>query len=216
MNNNCKLQKIENILEVNKNIEKSSNDYEKIMFIYKAGIKEIQNKIEILQEEAKLFYNYDLIDHINTRLKTPESIIRKMKNRQLEYTYKEMIKNINDIAGIRIICIKKEDIYKIRKLIENIPGTKIIKEKDYITNPKPSGYSSYHIVINVPVCLSQRIIYVKVEIQIRTLAMHFWASIEHKAKYKSNNEITKKEAKQLIQYAKIINKLDSKMMSIKT
>ena len=182
------------------------------MFIYKTAIKEIENKLEILKEEAKLFYDYDLIDYINTRLKTPESIIKKMKNRQLEYTYKEMIKNINDIAGIRIICIKKEDIYNIRKLIENLPGIRILKEKDYIRNPKPSGYSSYHMIIDVPVCLSQRIIYVEVEIQIRTLAMHFWASIEHKAKYKSDKEITKAESKQLIQYAKLINKLDNKML----
>lgn len=212
MKKNTELQKIENYLEAENNIEINSKEFEKIMFIYKMTIKEIENKLEILKEEFKIFYDYNLIDHINTRIKSPESIIKKMSNKQLEFTYKEMIKNINDIAGIRTICPVKQDIYTIRNLIMNLPGIKIIKEKDYVSTPKKSGYSSYHMIIEVPITLSQNSVYVKCEIQIRTLAMDFWASLEHKIKYKSKKEITKAESKQLIEIAKTINKLDNKMM----
>lgn len=212
MNKNTKLQKVENFLESKKNIEINSKDFEKIMFIYKVAIKEMQTKLEILEEEFKIFYEYDIIDHINTRIKTPESIIKKMKNKEVKHTYKEMIKNINDIAGIRIICPLKSDIYTVRNLITNLPDIRVLKEKDYVRNPKKSGYSSYHIIAEVPISLSQNLIYVKAEIQIRTLAMDFWASIEHKIKYKNKNEITKVASKELIQCAKIINKLDNKMM----
>ena len=212
MNKNTELQKVENFLESKKSIETNSRDFEKIMFIYKVAIKEIQTKLEILKEEFKIFYEYDIIDHINTRIKTPESIIKTMKNKEVKHTYKEMIKNINDIAGIRIICPLKNDIYTIRNLITNIPNIKILKEKDYVRNPKKSGYSSYHIIVEVPILLSQNLIYAKVEIQIRTLAMDFWASIEHKIKYKNKKEITKANSKELIQCAKIINKLDNKML----
>lgn len=216
MNKNTELQKIENLMEIDKKIEPNSEEFGKIMFIYKVAIKEINTKLEILKDEFKLFYNYDLIDHINTRIKSTKSITKKMKDKGLKYTYKEMIKNINDIAGIRAICPVQTDIYSIRNLITKIPGVKVIKEKDYVRNPKKSGYSSYHMIIEVPVTLSQTSIYVKVEVQIRTLAMDFWASIEHKMKYKSDKEVTKATSKELIQCAKIVNKLDNKMMLLNT
>lgn len=206
------LQKIENLMEIDKIIEPNSKEFEKLMFIYKVAIKEINKKLEILKEESKLFYNYDLIDHINTRIKSPESITNKMKDKSLQYTYKEMIKNINDIAGIRAVCHIQKDIYSIRNLISKIPGVKVLKEKDYVRNPKKSGYSSYHMIIEVPITLAQNFIYVKVEVQIRTLAMDFWASIEHSVKYKTDKEVTKATSKELIQCAKMVNKLDNKMM----
>ena len=199
-------------MEVEKIIETDSKDFEKIMFIYNMAIKELSAKLEILKEEYKLFYDYDLIDHINTRIKTPQSITKKMQNKGLNYTYKNMIKNINDIAGIRVICPLKDDIYTIRNLIANIPGIKIVKEKDYVRNPKKSGYQSYHTIIDIPVTLSQGTIFVRVEIQIRTLAMDFWASIEHKMKYKTNKEVTKATSKELVHCAKIVNNLDNRIM----
>lgn len=212
MNKKAELQNIEKFLEAEKNIEVDSKDFEKIMFIYKVAIKEIQSKLEILKDEYEMFYNYDLIDHINTRIKSPDSILKKMNDKEIKYTYKEMIENINDIAGIRVICPLKKEIYSVRNLITNLPGIKILKEKDYVQNPKKSGYSSYHMIIEVPVTLSKSVVYVKVEIQIRTLAMDFWASLEHKMKYKPEKEITKSNSKELVQCAKIINKLDNKMM----
>ena len=135
-----------------------------------------------------------------------------MEKRNLNLNYKEMIENINDIAGIRIICPLKKDIFSIKALIEKLPNINILTEKDYVTHPKESGYSSYHIIVEVPVTLSKNIVYVKVEIQIRTIAMDFWANLEHKMKYKPEESIDKKTSKEWISCAKIIQKLDNKMM----
>ena len=206
------LAKVEKYIDYNKKLEADDKTFEKLMFIYSTAIKELQTKIEIMKDEFKIFYNYDLIDHINTRIKTPESIKKKMQKRNLELNYKEMIENINDIAGLRIICPLKKDIFSIRNLIEKLPEINVITEKDYVTHPKESGYSSYHIIVEVPVTLSQNIVYVKVEIQIRTIAMDFWASLEHKMKYKPEEEIDKKSSKEWVNCAKTIQKLDNKMM----
>jgi len=206
------LIKMENFLDYNKTIKKSDNTFEKLMLIYSMGIRELETKIEILKDEYKVFYEYDLIDHINTRIKSPESIIKKMKDKNLKCTYREMIENINDIAGIRIVCPLKKDIFSVRNLVKRFPGVQVLKEKDYVSNPKKSGYSSYHIILQVPITLSQDIIYVKVEIQIRTLAMDFWASLEHNMKYKTEDEVDKKKSSELVKCAKMINKLDNKMM----
>ena len=202
---------MKNFLSYDEKIEEKTNTFEKLMTIYEMAITELETKLNILQKEFKVFYNYDLIDHINTRIKQPESIVNKMKKKGYELTYKEMIENINDIAGVRIICQLKDDIFKIRNLIEELPGIQIEKEKDYVNHPKESGYSSYHMIIKIPVTLSKQTIYVKVEIQIRTMAMDFWASLEHKMKYKTDKEVNKKTSKELVNYAKIVNKMDNKM-----
>ena len=206
------LARVNNFIDYNKKLELNDKTFEKLMYIYTAAIKELQTKVEIMKDEFKIFYNYDLIDHVNTRIKTPESIIQKMKKRNLALNYKEMIENINDIAGIRIICPLKKDIFSIRNLIEKLPEVNVLTEKDYVTHPKESGYSSYHIIVEVPITLSQNIVYVKVEIQIRTIAMDFWASLEHKMKYKPEEEIDKKSSKEWVSCAKVIQKLDNKMM----
>lgn len=209
------LLKINNFLEESENIEKSSKTFEKLMFIYSVAMKELVTKIEIVKDEFKIFYDYELIDHINNRIKNPESILKKMQDKECELTYKEMINNINDIAGIRVICPLKKDIFSIRNLIANLPGIRVVNEKDYVTHPKKSGYSSYHLILEVPITLSQKIMYVRVEVQIRTKAMDYWASIEHKIKYKSNDKLSKSASKELIKYAKIINKIDDNMMTLK-
>ena len=209
------LIKIENILATNEPIKVQEKTFEKLMFIYSVAIKELTTKLEILKEEFSIFYNYELMDHIKTRIKKPNSIIKKMKDKNYELTYEKMIQNINDIAGVRVIVPLKNDIYTIRNLLSGIPGLHILKEKDYVTNPKKSGYMSYHLIVEVPINLSQKLIYVKVEIQIRTIAMDFWASIEHKAKYKTKDKPSKKCSKDLIECAKMISKLDDKMMYLK-
>ena len=200
------------LLKKNEKIEKNTKTFEKIMFLYSVAIREMETKLEIIKEEFKLFYDYELIDHMQTRIKKPESIANKMKARGLQLTYQNMIENINDIAGVRVICPLKKDVFSIRDLIRKIPGVKVLKEKDYITNPKNSGYSSYHMILEVPIILSQKIMYVKLEVQIRTMAMDFWASLEHKLKYKPQAEITKSASKELVSYAKMVHKLDNKMM----
>ena len=209
---NTDLIEMETFLNYEEKIEVKEKTFEKLMFIYSIAIRELKNKIEIMKDEFKIFYNYDLIDHINTRIKSPESILKKMEKKSCELTYKEMVENINDIAGIRVICPLKKDIFSIKNLISELPGVEVIKEKDYVTNPKESGYSSYHMIVEVPVVLSQKELYVKAEIQIRTMAMDFWASLEHKMKYKTDGKVNKKVSKELINCAKMVSKLDNKMM----
>ncbi len=206
------LIKIENFMNYNQAIKIEDETFQKLMFIYSVAIRELETKIEILKDEFKIFYDYELMDYIDTRIKTAESIMQKMQKRNIPLTYRHMIENINDIAGIRIICPLKKDIFSIKDLIQKLPGVNILKEKDYITHPKKSGYSSYHLIVEVPVTLSHQNIYVKVEIQIRTIAMDFWSTLEHKVKYKSDLKLSSKESKEWVNCAKIINKLDQKMM----
>ena len=193
------------LLRKDEKIEKNTKSFEKIMFLYSVASKELQTKLEIIKDEFKLFYDYDLIDHMQTRIKKPDSIVNKMKSRGLDITYQNMIENINDIAGIRVICPLKKDVFSVRDLVRNIPGVGILKEKDYINNPKKSGYSSYHMILEVPISLSNKHMYVKVEVQIRTMAMDFWASLEHKLKYKPQSEITKASSKELVTCAKMMS-----------
>lgn len=207
---------IENCIEnKNEKLDVKEEPYEKLMFFYRTALKELEVQMNIIKDEFKIMYNYDLIDHINSRIKEPKNIIKKMEKKGYEKTYLNLIEKINDIAGIRIVCNLKDDIFFIRDLIKNISDIRILKEKDYVTTPKESGYSSYHMIVEVPVRLTQNTIYVKCEIQIRTLAMDFWASFEHKVKYKSDQDISKKASKELVSYAKIINKFDNKMMGLK-
>lgn len=206
---------IENFLEnKEEKLDVKEEPFEKLMFFYKSALKQLELQMEIIKEEFKLMYNYDLIDHVETRIKEPKSIIKKMEKKKYEKTYLNLIEKINDIAGIRIICNLKDDIFFIKDLIKQIPDIHILKEKDYVTNPKKSGYSSYHIIVEVPVKLTQRTIYVKAEIQIRTLAMDFWASFEHKVKYKTDKDVSKKTSKELVACAKMINRFDDKMAEI--
>lgn len=189
--------------------------FEKLMFFYKSALKQLELQMNIIKDEFKIMYNYDLIDHIESRIKEPKSIIKKMEKKKYKKTYINLIEKINDIAGIRIVCTLKDDIFFIRDLIKQMTEIHILKEKDYVTTPKASGYSSYHMIVEVPVRLTQDTIYVKCEIQIRTLAMDFWASFEHKVKYKTEHEVNKKTSKELVTCAKMINKFDNKMMTLK-
>lgn len=206
------LIKIENFINSNQSLKVENKTFQKVMFVYASAIQELETKLEILKNEFKILYQYNLIDHINTRIKDPKSIMNKMEKREIEKNYKNMIEKINDIAGIRVVCPLKKDIFVIKDLILKLPYINLVKEKDYVTHPKKSGYSSYHLIVEVPVELSCQTVYVKVEIQIRTIAMDFWSTLEHKAKYKATETITKQEEKEWVNCAKFINKLDNKMM----
>lgn len=207
---------IENFLEnKDEKLNVKEEPFDKLMFFYQSALKQLELQMSIIKEEFKLMYNYDLIDHIDTRIKEPKSIIKKMEKKKYQKTYLNLIEKVNDIAGMRIVCTLKDDIFFIKDLVKQIPDIHILKEKDYVTNPKPSGYSSYHMIVEIPVKLSQNTIYVKCEIQIRTLAMDFWASFEHKVKYKTDQEVNKKASKELVNCAKMISKFDDKMISLK-
>ena len=199
----------------NEKLDVKEEPFEKLMFFYKSALKQLELQMNIIKDEFKLIYNYDLIDHIDTRIKEPKSIVKKMEKKKYDKTYLNLIEKINDIAGIRIVCTLKDDIFFIRDLVKQIQDIHVLKEKDYVTNPKESGYSSYHMIVEVPVKLTQKTIYVKCEIQIRTLAMDFWASFEHKVKYKTKNDVNTKMSKELVSCAKMINKFDTKMINYK-
>lgn len=203
------------IEDKNEKLDVKEEPFEKLMFFYKSALKQLELQMNIIKDEFKLIYNYDLIDHIDTRIKEPKSIVKKMEKKKYDKTYLNLIEKINDIAGIRIVCTLKDDIFFIRDLVKQITDIHVLKEKDYVTNPKESGYSSYHMIVEVPVKLTQKTIYVKCEIQIRTLAMDFWASFEHKVKYKTKNDVNPKMSKELVSCAKMINKFDTKMINYK-
>lgn len=207
---------MENFLEnKEQKLDVKEEPFEKLMFFYESALKQLEIQLQIIKKEFKIMYNYDLIDHIDTRIKEPKSIVKKMEKKKYDKTYLNLIEKINDIAGIRIVCTLKDDIFFIRDLVKQIQDIHVLKEKDYVTNPKESGYSSYHMIVEVPVKLTQKTIYVKCEIQIRTLAMDFWASFEHKVKYKTKNDVNPKMSKELVSCAKMINKFDTKMINYK-
>lgn len=208
------LLKIDKEIFGQKSIKVKDESFEKLMFIYSSALKELEVKINIMKEQFNYFYNYNLINNVTSRIKEPKSIIKKMKKKNYEITYKEMIEKINDVAGIRIICPLKQDIFIVKEMIKSFPNCTIIKEKDYITNPKKSGYSSYHLIVEIPVNIGQNVYPVKVEIQICTMAMNFWSNLEHEVKYKPTKKLSKKVSKELVACAQLVNKLDDKMMRI--
>ncbi len=175
---------------------------------------QVKDDLENVKDNLNSFYDYDVINNINYRIKTPDSIINKMKRKQYTLNYKNLIENIDDIAGIRVVCPFKSDIPKVIEIIEENPNLEIIQKKDYLTAPKKSGYSGYHIIAQTPVNVGETFANVKTEIQIRTMAMDFWSSAEHKIKYKAKNKLSKSDSTKMIKYAKIINKLDDKIMKI--
>ena len=182
--------------------------------MYGAALKQLETKIEVINNEFKTLHRYNPIEHVTSRIKSKESINKKLKKKGLEPTYENLVKTINDVAGIRIICSFIPDIYKIVEMFDNMQDITVLKKKDYVTTPKESGYSSYHLIVSVPVSLSIGTINVKVEIQIRTMAMDFWASLEHKINYKYDKQIPKNVRKELKECAKMTQKLDKRMSNL--
>lgn len=204
---------IENNLVSREKIDIKDKNFEKVMFLYRAALKQLKTKIDILQEEMKLFSEYEPVEYVTMRIKKPENIIEKLNRKNLSLTYQNMFDEIEDIAGLRVVCNFKSDVYKLVDIISGFQDVRILTKKDYMKKPKSSGYRSYHIITEVPVNFSSGIMYVKVELQIRTLAMDFWASLEHKLKYK-NQQISAADSKNLVKYAKVIDGIDESMLKI--
>ena len=184
------------------------------LFLYNSSLREINTKLEILNDEFKLAHSYNPIEHITSRVKSPESIAKKIRHKNKELTVENIVKYVNDVAGIRVICSFTSDIYRLADAIANQNDVKVLKVKDYITNPKENGYKSYHMIVTVPIFLTDNVIDTKVEIQIRTIAMDFWASLEHKIYYKFEGNAPANIKKDLKECADIIGYLDHKMMSL--
>lgn len=190
------------------------DSWKTMMFLYQSALKEVGTKIEILNDEFHHVHKYNPIEHIKTRVKTPESIMKKLKRYGYDVTIENMVKYINDIAGVRLICSFTSDIYRLAAMIGNQSDLKVLAIKDYIKNPKESGYKSYHMIVSVPIFLSDSVVDTKVEIQIRTIAMDFWASLEHKIYYKFEGNAPEYISKDLRECADMIAVLDEKMLSL--
>ncbi len=184
------------------------------MFLYDSALKEINTKIEILNNEFMQVYGYTPIEHIKSRLKTPESIVKKLKRHGLDVTIENMVSRLSDIAGIRIICSFTRDIYQIADMIAKQKDITVLYVKDYIKQPKSSGYKSYHMIVTIPIYLSTGPVETKIEIQIRTVAMDFWASLEHKIYYKFEGDAPDSLQAELKACADMVDILDAKMFSL--
>ena len=199
----------------NRNGNKDQVDqWKSTMFLYSSALKSINTKIEILNNEFIQLYNYNPIEHVTSRLKTPQSIVKKLKSKGREVDIENMVEHVNDIAGIRIICSFMSDIYPIADIIAKQADITVLYVKDYIKNPKENGYKSYHMVVTIPVYLSDGKIETKVEIQIRTIAMDFWASLEHKIAYKFEGHAPDYIEAELKDCADMVHMLDAKMYSL--
>lgn len=190
------------------------DSWKTIVFLYNSALKEVGTKLEILNDEFHHIHKYNPIEHIKTRIKTPESIVKKLRRGGHEVTIENMVKYINDIAGVRLICSFTSDIYRLAEMIGNQSDLKVLTIKDYIKKPKESGYMSYHMLVSVPIFLSDSVVETKVEIQIRTIAMDFWASLEHKIYYKFEGNAPAYISQELQECAEMISDLDDRMLSL--
>lgn len=197
--------------------KESTLPLETLMAYYRCVIMEIETKFRVLNEQLSLEYDRNPIETIKTRLKSWDSIMRKIRTKNLTMSLDSVEKNLNDIAGIRVICSFQEDIYKLAESFLRQDDVKLIKMKDYIKNPKPNGYRSLHMIVEVPIFLQNETRIMKAEVQLRTIAMDFWASLEHKLRYKKNipEPVLESLAKELYECSAISANLDERMQSIK-
>lgn len=181
------------------------------LLLYDSALREIDTKLQILSNEFKVEHKYNPIEHITSRIKSRESIAKKIRKDGRELTVENIVKYVNDVAGIRVICSFAPDIYRIADAIAQQSDVKVLKVKDFIMNPKPNGYRSYHMIVAIPIFLSNKVTDTKVEIQIRTIAMDFWASLEHKIYYKFEGNAPEHIQRELKNCSEITATLDKRM-----
>jgi putative GTP pyrophosphokinase len=198
----------------NTEIRQIKAELTRFMMSYKFALDEMNTKIDILKQEFHYIHEYNPIEHVKSRLKTPENILKKVYRKGYELSLSSIKENIRDIAGIRITCSFISDIYRLSEMLQNQKDITLIECKDYIKNPKPNGYKSLHLILQIPIFMSDRVDNIYVEVQIRTIAMDFWASLEHKIYYKYNKEVPAKLVEELKEAADSVSQLDEKMESI--
>ncbi len=191
-----------------------AESYSRAMLMYESAIKRMETKIDILNDEFKQVHKYNPIEYVKSRLKSPESIAKKLAKNNHEVTLANMLEYCNDIAGLRIVCSFTSDIYMIAQMIGAQSDITVISIKDYIANPKPSGYKSYHMIVTIPVYFSDSVVATKIEIQIRTIGMDFWASLEHKIYYKFEGHAPEYISRDLRECSEIVSMMDTKMLQL--
>ena len=195
-------------------LQNITQPFMQMMMEYRSAMEEIATKLRNLNDEFALLYDRNPFETIKTRIKRPVSILEKMKRRGFPVTIENMRRELSDIAGVRVICSFQEDIYTLADLLLEQDDIRLIQKKDYIEHPKPNGYRSFHLIVEVPVFLSSGKIMRRVEIQFRTIAMDFWASLDHKLRYKKNLKHGESIAAELKDCADAISRIDGKMQDI--
>ncbi len=201
-------------MQVPEKFNEGVTSWETVIFLFNSALKEVGTKVDILNDEFRHVHKYNPIEYVKSRIKSPESIVKKLKRHGYESTIDNMVKHINDIAGIRVVCSFTSDIYRLAEMIGRQNDLTVVSIKDYIKNPKDSGYKSYHMLVTVPIFLTDGVVDTKVEIQIRTIAMDFWASLEHKISYKFEGNAPEYISRDLQECAGIVSMLDAKMLSL--
>ena len=195
-------------------IEQASGFME-LMMQYRCALMEVETKLNVLNAEFTMKNNRNPFESIKSRIKTPKSILEKLRRKGFEISVKGIEENLADVAGIRVICSFPDDIYATAKMLTDQDDIRVIQVKDYIINPKPNGYRSLHLILEVPIFLSNEKKNMKVEVQFRTIAMDFWASLEHKLKYNKNIENAEEISKELQRCAEASSQLDLRMQALR-
>ncbi|MBO6239691.1 MAG: GTP pyrophosphokinase family protein [Butyrivibrio sp.] len=202
---------VENLLKMKDQVK----EFQILMMKYDCALSEVRTKLDVLNKELSLINNRNPFESIKMRIKTPISIYNKLNRKGVDFTIENINKNLSDVAGIRVICSFIDDIYMLADCLAKQDDITVIQRKDYIETPKQSGYRSLHLIIKVPIFLTTEKEYMKVEVQFRTIAMDFWASLEHKMKYKKNIENQEVISDDLKFSADLINQLDLRMQQIR-
>lgn len=189
--------------------------YITLMSYYKCAMMEVETKFNVLNEEYSLEYDRNPISSIKTRLKSPMSIQEKIKRKDIPLTLSAIENNLNDVAGVRVVCALPEDVYTLARALLKQDDINLLEIKDYIKNPKPNGYRSYHMIVSTPIYLANEKREMKVEIQLRTIAMDFWATLEHQLRYKKDVEFTEEMADELYKCAQLSADLDIRMQNLR-
>lgn len=205
----------ERLADVPYNFMEQAREFRKMMLIYDCAIGEMTTKLHILDKELAVLSPRNPISFVKSRLKNPDSIMQKLIRNGLPLTTQSIVENLNDVAGVRVICSYIDDIYKLVEMLGNQDDLRILEIEDYIQSPKENGYRSLHLVVEIPVFLSSGRYPTKVEVQIRTIAMDFWASLEHEIHYKKEHAHHDNVTKQLLECANIISLVDRKMLNIR-
>ena len=207
-------ERTETMMQLSAEFQQMVDEFFTVQCRYQAAIREVQTKLEILDDEFQMKHRRNPIHHMQTRMKSIQSMMEKLQRKHERISIASAVANLTDIAGVRVICSYIQDIYTVADLLTSQDDVKVLRVRDYIKKPKANGYRSLHLVLEVPVFLSEGRILVPVEVQIRTIAMDFWASLEHSLRYKAEGQVTEEVSRELLQTASDIAALDQRMQMI--
>lgn len=220
MNPNSELEQsvvsVPNLAQVPEDLINQAREFQEALMMYTCAIREVKTKLEVLNDELSVRNQRNPIEMIKSRVKKPLSIVEKLRRKNLPVSLESMLDNLDDVAGIRVICSFIDDIYAVAGMLVSQDDIRVIAIKDYIKNPKPNGYRSYHLIVEIPVFFSDRKKNMRVEVQIRTIAMDFWASLDHQLKYKKDiGQVAEAISEELRQCAEAIAETDEHMLRIR-